>query len=142
MGRLVDPKPRVAVARATGDNGAKDYLERLAKYIPAEMLAAYLTLLPIVASTTDGQPTMRLALQLVVFIAFVALTPLYLRFMATKGQPKRLHMIVGTGAFVVWAYYQGALFATLGWYHAGLAAVVLVIYTLVSAVLVPNEGDA
>jgi hypothetical protein len=35
---------------------AKDYLDRVARYVPAEILAAYLTLLPLVIGTTKDNP--------------------------------------------------------------------------------------
>jgi hypothetical protein len=143
MGRLVEPRPANATVRADagGARDVKDYLERVAKYVPAEILAGYLTLLPIIVSTTDGQPNMRLALQALVLVAFLILTPFYFVFMAEPGKPKRLHIAVATAAFVIWAYYQGAFFATIGAYHAGLAAVVLVIFTLASGLLAPTEGS-
>lgn len=123
------------------NQGAKDYLERIAKYVPAEILAAYLTLLPVISATTEGQAGVRIALQLITFLACLGLTPLYFRFMAQPGEPKRLHMAVSTLAFLVWAYYQGGIFETWGLYHAGAAAVLLVMYSLVSGLVAPSQGS-
>jgi hypothetical protein len=53
MSRLVQAQPRGAKAfGGDKDHDVKDYLDRVAKYVPSEILTAYLTLLPVVIGTT------------------------------------------------------------------------------------------
>lgn len=94
MSRLVEARPRGA--RAFSGNGAqdvKDYLERVAGYVPAEILAAYLTLLPIVIGTTTTQTSLRLFLLAVILFGLGAINVPYLRRAAQAGKPKRKHIM-------------------------------------------------
>jgi hypothetical protein len=143
MPRLVDAKPAGANAfsgGADGQNPAQDYLERVAKYVPAEVIAAYLAVVPIITATTDGG-TLRTTLHAIIFAACLILTPLYLSFMAQAGQPKRIHMLIGATAFLVWGYsITGGFFADVHWYQAGIAVVVLIIFSLASGLIAPTQG--
>jgi hypothetical protein len=144
--RLVKPRSsssQVAASRTevADRDPVKEYLERVAKYVPAEIIAAYLTLLPIVAGTTDEDTTMRTRLYFIILVGSVVLTPLYFRFMANATQPKRLQMLVSTIAFVIWAYSLGGWFADQDIYHEGVAAILLVFFTLISGLVAPKSEE-
>src|SRR6202035_52066 len=103
MSRLYYPKPATAadLAAGTPQNTTKEYLEKVAKLVPSEVLALYLALVGWV-------PAVKLAiskwwLYAGCFAICLILTPLYLSKMADKGKPKRMHLILSTAAFVVWA---------------------------------------
>ncbi len=140
MGRLVEPRPDPALVQADPNQGVKDYLERVAKYVPGEILAAYLTITPVLIGTTEAGSGTRFFLQLVAFLALLFLTPLYFRFMARPGQPKRLQMGISTLGFAVWAYSQGGIFTTIGLYHPGAAALFLILFSLSSGLVAPKPG--
>lgn len=141
MGRLVDPKPasgRLFASDAPQD-AVKEYLERVARYVPAEIIAAYLTGLPVISGSTDPDTTLRTTLYAVLFVGCLLLTPFYFRFMARPGQPKRLQMLVSAIAFCVWAYSLQGLFEDIGIYQEAVAALALIFFSLISGLVAPTE---
>ncbi len=145
VGRLVDPK-QPGVRAFSAEKGVRrpdiqDYFTRGAKYVPSEIIAAYLTGLPIITGSTTGGETLRTVLYAVLLGACFISTPFYLKLMAEPGQPKRLHMWVGTFAFLIWAYGIGGLFTDLGWYVPAIAALLVLIFSLVSGLLIPAAGS-
>jgi len=142
MSRLVQASPRGA--KAFGGNGAqnvKDYLDRVARYVPAEILAAYLTLLPIVIGTTRTQHGLQIGLLTLILVGLGLINVPYLLRAATVGQPKRKHIIVSTVAYVAWTYSIGGLWNALGLYHEAVAAILIVCVSLVSGLVIPYEGE-
>lgn len=111
----------------------KEYLDRVAKYIPAEVVAAYIS--------ANGVATLarnRGLLFTVIFGACLACTPLYITRFTTTRKEAWTNSLMATAAFVVWAYATGEGLATfLGWYDAPTASVILVLFTLVSGAVVP-----
>src|SRR4051794_28812621 len=106
MARLVHPVPRKGELFAATDSSGKaqEYAERVAKYVPAEVIAAYLTLLPIVLSGTDPDSDRRELLLGVIFGIGVIFTPLYLRRFPGERKVKTYHLVISTIAFVIWSY--------------------------------------
>jgi hypothetical protein len=147
MGRLVEAAPgtRSKTRAATGGSAHElrsnedQYLERVAKYIPAEILAGYLTINGIIQSVNPDDPVLPYAAW-TSFILCLVLTPIYFNALARAGQPKWLHITVSTLAFVVWAYALGGVFTLTGTYKPWLASLVLVIFTLVSGLLEPRAA--
>jgi hypothetical protein len=122
------------LARAT-DNSVKDYFERVAKYVPSEVLAAYLTLVGVIANAPMPR---RLWLDLVSFLVGLVMTPIYLAKMADKNEPKRLHLVIASVAFVVWSYSLKGIFEDLRWYESITASVALVLFSLISGAFYPT----
>lgn len=145
MGRLIDPIPRGARLFSGGDKGEKtqEYLERVAKYVPAEVIAAYLALLPVVLSATDPDTTRRTIWLAVIFGLGVVFTPLYLWRFPGASSVKWFHFVVSTTAFVIWVYsIRGGLFDDVGGYDTVGAAVSLAAFTLLSGLLAPTGGSS
>lgn len=143
MSRLVEPRDRGAHAfsrEATPKNLA-DYLERVALYVPSEILAAYLFLLPIVRGTTEAGSGLRLGLLAVVLIGLASLTVPYLAWMAEEGQPKRTHIRVAVLAYLVWTYSIGGFWTELGLYHEAVASILVVFFSIGSGFVIPHKGD-
>jgi hypothetical protein len=143
MSRLVEPiEPpmgRLSVSPSTGPT-AKDYLERVSKYIPGEILAAYLSGVGVFSSVPQNDPW-RMPAYIVFFLACWILTPVYLNYMAEKDKPKRLNLILGTIAFLIWSYAIGGLFVDLKVYHSFIGTIALIIFSLISGLFVPKTGD-
>jgi hypothetical protein len=149
MPRLVVPQPRIMVAttppapspipapKGAGD----DYPNRVAKYIPGEIIAAYLSIIGFLESAGPDDLWLVRPTALVVFLICLALTPIYLARMVKPGQPKRLNMIMSTLAFLVWAYALGGWFKYIGIYKPFIGSILLVLFTLVSGTFFPREGD-
>lgn len=195
MSRLVQPAQRIQVAssRSGGHEaagkvevvaGGDSYLDRVTKYIPGEVLAAYLALdrnlvpntqrylkereeLAAAAKVARGiadpaaQATLSPDLQYQFFLYMPLLivavglifTPIYIWQLACRnndGTPWKMHALVATLAFLVWAYaIQGSAFTAgpLGnVFHGSFASTLLIVFTLASGVFAPRtrvaaEGD-
>ena len=142
MGRLVEAQPRGA--KAFSGNAAedvKDYLDRVARYVPAEILAAYLTLLPIVIGTTKEQPKLQLGLLAVILFGLGVLNFPYIAKMAKPDQPKRKQMVVSTLAYLAWTYSIGGFWTRVGLYHEAVAAILIVFVSLGSGRVIPYQGE-
>jgi hypothetical protein len=143
MSRLVEAQPRGIRAFSGADRTQeiKDYLDRVARYVPAEILAAYLTLLPIVLGTTKADPKLRIGLLAVILFGLALLNLPYISRMAKPNQPKQKQMIVSTLAFLAWTYSIGGFWSQLGLYHEAIAAIVIVFVSLGSGLIIPYEGE-
>ena len=110
------------------------YFEKLVKYIPADILAAYVAITGITASVDPP-----LWLGWGVFGALLALTPLYVCYVKTapKGfvSSKMFHWVTACLAFSAWVFAMGGPFATFTWYQPYLGSVVLILTTLIIPVL-------
>ncbi len=145
MGRLVTPKARPHLTHATGVAPAEaraaetpdGFLDRVAKYIPAEIIGAYLAVEKILDTGSEDR-----VLAIVTLILFALLTPLYFRMLPGDEHCKRLHMIVSTLAFLVWSYaLPGAAWVLLGLENAKLAAVLLVVSSLLFGLIQPSPSE-
>jgi hypothetical protein len=142
MNRLVEAQPRGARAFSGNDaEDTKNYLSRIARYVPAEILAAYLTLLPIVIGTTKAQPGLQLGLLAVILFGLGAFNLPYVAKMAKPSQPKRKQMVVSSLAYLVWTYSIGGFWTNLGLYHEAVAAILIVFVSLGSGLVIPYEGE-
>jgi hypothetical protein len=138
MGRLVDA-PR-SVALTGGSSDTSEYLERVAKYIPGEILAAYLSINGIIKSVDASKEELLPYAAWGAFVICLVFTPIYLSTMARPGQPKKMHMLISTIAFIVWAYALGGVFDLAGFYKPWLSSMILVVFTLVSGTAKPGSG--
>jgi hypothetical protein len=104
-----------------------NYSDRLMKYIPADVIAFYLSLdgIVLVADTTQAGappiPTLRWA----VFVGVTLIMPVYLRRVANI--EKRLQIVICTAAFVVWALTLPGTF--FPWGHQVYPALLLPVFT-------------
>lgn len=139
MGRLVKAVPRVQMTggQADGDN----YLARVAKYIPGEIVATYLSLMGFMKNVDPADEAKLPALWVILILCFV-LTPVYFWKFTERDQPKLRHLVVSSLAFLAWAYALGGVFESMGWYKPWLGSVILALYTLLAGLVPPpKEGD-
>jgi len=111
------------------------YSERLAKYVPSEVLAAYIFASNLIG-TYQTRPHRIVAFFVLLGVCFVAV-PLYYWKITPPGKSSRLNCIVSMIAFLVWAYAMGGPFVELGWHHAATSGIVLVAFTLFSGAIKP-----
>ncbi len=105
-----------------------DYLTRVLKHIPTEIIMAYVSIEGVLHTTYRSQPstleTMLWAFSILLFI----LTPLWLwRVMHVR---KTQQLVLSTLAFPFWLFAMGGPFRTLDWYQPALGAIALPLYTL------------
>lgn len=111
--------------------GSDSYFEKLIKYIPADILAAWLA----IDGILKEQATNPLWLVWSVFAFLTCLTPLYVVYMKTDPPgfrpTKTFHWMASTLAFVVFIFALGGPFAlTFSWYRPLYGTVVLILTTL------------
>ena len=130
-------------ADQTADGGKDDYLGRLVKYIPAEIVGLYVAAAGFVPKM-DNLPDPRIWW---VFLACAVATPIYLLF-ATRDKdqgkgPLWLQVVLATIAFPVWVFALGGPFTLLAWYAANqwVASLVLVFVTFIFGMIEPSPGS-
>lgn len=146
MSRLVEAKPRAqagpaGVAAGTApDDTLRDYGERVAKYVPAEVLAFYTAAVQFILMK-DGpeHATFRLwAFATFGILSWIAV-PVWLGRFSADPRVKRTNQIVATIAFGAWAYaYPAGWFAEKNLHDPVIAGLLLLTFTLVSGFVQPR----
>jgi len=103
------------------------YKDRLLKYIPADVVAIYLTLHGLVPALPDPAP--KKILYWIIFFVILAITIPWQRRVAKIG--KWAQVWIGFGAFIVWAITLGDPFTheNISWYYTAYGAMILALYT-------------
>jgi hypothetical protein len=117
-----------------------EYLGRLIKYIPTEIVGLYLFLAGIIPSKTSGPDYDSLW---VVFWICLVLTFVYM-WRATRspgGKPLWIQVVIATIAFPIWVAAIGGPFVTLSWYKGYFASALLAIATVVFGWIEPKAGS-
>jgi hypothetical protein len=118
------PAPEKMASHATADG----YTSRLLKYVPAEVVALFVTLDALIRSSDD----VRLPVYWGVFLVCLVGTYLYLWRVAKIR--KQTQLLISTVAFAVWVFALGGPFAQLGWYEPIYGGLLLPIFTFAVAV--------
>ncbi|MEA5258322.1 hypothetical protein VB264_11065 [Arcicella aquatica] len=144
MGRLYYEKkydPTQPKAFAGEGQGFSDHLDKVARLIPSEIIAGYLTMIGFVGSVKNIQ--VQNVIAWIVFAIGLILTPIYLNNVAEADKPKRNHLILSTVAFIVWAYVTTGkqLLQTISpdIFDQAVASIVLVAFSLISAAIPLNK---
>jgi len=106
--------------------GKDEYLDRLFKYIPAELVAGYIFVLGVVKQLSDAYIT--IVIHWILFVIFCILTPLYL-WRVQKILKIQQH-VISLLSFVVWVFALGGPFALYGWYNPVYGEILLPVFTL------------
>lgn len=136
MGRRIITKQ---LESGTSKAAVDGYQDRLIKYIPADVNAAWLALTGIVQSaTTIPQNTVLWVL----FVILLVLTPIWTwqQTSVPKKPPAKTQIVVSTGAFFVWVFALGEPFTSLGFYQPVYGSILLILYTLIVGRIVPTKG--
>lgn len=136
MGRLVTPKEFTAKGRGPSANKPDKFEDRIAKYIPAETLTAYVGIQSVVGDKPEAK------WWLPVFVLLVIGTPLYIRWAAKKNEPWGMHAIIATVAFLIWTYALHAEGRYSPWpetmHDATFAGILLILYSFFVGLLAPK----
>jgi phosphoglycerol transferase MdoB-like AlkP superfamily enzyme len=114
-----------------------DFVSQVVKYIPAEIVAAYVTLQGMLTSATSPNSIPSLVGWLV-FLGLLVLTPLYTwRFSSVKGlPPPYTQIVIATVGFVVWVFTLGGPFKALSWYNSIYGSILLIFFTLIPPLVI------
>ncbi len=118
----------------TGATG--QYLTKIAKLVPAEIIAGYLAMfgfVPMISTETSAKSIAGW----VIFGICLILTPVYLNSQAEDGKPKVMHLAVSTVAFVIWAYVTTGkeLFIGTDLYNAAVGSIIMIGFSMVSGMI-------
>lgn len=128
--------------------GDDNYAERIAKYVPAEVIAFFLAADKLFPDPNGGDAksgtlldkliaSYSLEVAAAVFAIGLIGTPAYIWQQRAEGEPWKVHAIMATLAFIVWAYAIHAHIFVENIYSSSLASFLVLFYTLVSGFVVP-----
>jgi hypothetical protein len=122
-----------------GDN----YLERMVKYVPAEIIAGSMLINSILDQAMKAGPGASMAgfpvssIAVGALIMGVVLTPLFCWYVREDGDAWFTNAVVSTIAFPFWAYLMGAV-AFANHHDGNLAAILVLTFTAVSGLVAPR----
>jgi hypothetical protein len=124
---------------AAGAGEVDTFFDKVIKYIPADIVAAWIAATGVIAS---GQADPGAGLQWIVFVFLLVVTPLWiLRQTRMPGRPLAwTQALVATGAFAVWIFALGGPFAEYAFYKPWHGSLALIGYTLVVGLITPPES--
>jgi hypothetical protein len=143
---------RLVSAKAVTSNAGQpleDYLERVAKYVPVEIIAAYLAIRGFLPEHgTDG--AVPAWVEIAIYASLIVLTPLYLLRVARDVPDKRRQIAIAMVSFAVWSYAIGGPFfwaavsslASERFVYPGLAGALVVIWSLAAGLARPRPPGA
>ena len=124
-----------------GDRSDSNWLERVAKYIPGEIIAAFKGCFAILTLVPNDDPK-KVPIGWIASAICAVFTPIYfcgMNKLATaplQGWKLYIQLIIVTVSFAVWAYALGGPFAMVqepilwGGYAEWLGGIILILYTL------------
>ncbi len=150
------PRTLGETAQVTGENSETQSpvtaaLESIMTYIPSEILVTYVAVVAVIHPTVAGETTNSAAADWIVFLVFLILSPVvsWLIYAAKcvnagKALPGAVaqwplwEMSAATIAYVIWAAtLPETPFGGFSWYSPGLAAIVLLITSMLLGLIAP-----
>lgn len=145
MSRLVPYAggPPTAILFASGrtpPTPSRDRIEALAKFVPAEILAFYVPIVPAISllRNPDWIPWFHWLAFLLAWI----LVPIYFIWVAEGDRRRVRQALVSTLAFPIWAYVTNRTIGPLApWYEDALGVIVMLLFSLATAFLLPRRPE-
>jgi hypothetical protein len=118
-------------------NRADNYLSRVLKYIPSEIVMAYISIDGMLRTCYNpnlwADRQMLLMLLWIISAILTVLTPLWLwRVMRVR---RLSQLFISTISVPVWLFALGGPFSLLDWYRPALGAIALPLYTLILPII-------
>jgi len=140
MGRRIETGVAPGDTRGGGPAPADDYVGRLAKYIPAEIVGLYIAMVAAAPTTDAHYGTILWA----IFWLNLVLVPIYMWIVTSRETgrgPLWWQVVLPTVAFPVWAFAMGGPFKQLSWYQGWMATILLMFVTVVFGLAKPKPGS-
>ncbi len=141
---MLPPDLDHALGHAQNVAAPDNYLERIAKYVPGEVLAFFIFINVILeqAQKTGGKSAVMAGVPVTTvaqgaLIIGLVLTPLFVWYVREAGDAWITNAFVSTLAFPFWAYALGAVAFTEYW-DGNLAAILLATFTVISGLISPR----
>jgi hypothetical protein len=130
--RIVTTRMQAAGEQAAPD----DFGARIVKYIPADVVAAWVALVALVPASAAS----RTAVLWGCFALLLVITPFWMtRVTTVAGEPvARTQALMATLAFAVWAFATGIPFSLYAFYEPWMGGVLLILFTFFSGLVDPD----
>jgi hypothetical protein len=117
------------------------YFDRVIKYIPADIVSAWVFVTAATNAASDDVP--KATILWIAFVCGLVLTALWtLKQTSEPGKPPAVaQTVISTAAFGVWVFALGGPFTALPFYKPLYGALLLVLFTLVVGLIVPNDDS-
>lgn len=116
------------------------YFDKLIKYIPSEIVGAWIAIKGLVASDNDVPQDNLLWILLLIFI-FITTAYIFKQTSEPKKKPAKTQILFSTVAFIVWVFALGEPFSSLTFYRPVYGSLVLIIYNLAVPLINPVESN-
>lgn len=118
-------------------NTADDYMSRVLKHIPSEIVMVYITVDGVLRTSYNpnvwAEREMLQTLLWIVLGVLTVLTPFWLNRVMRVKRPEQL--FISTLSVPVWLFALGGPFALQDWYQPAFGAIVLPFYTLIIPII-------
>jgi hypothetical protein len=118
-------------------NRADNYMSRVLKHIPSEIVMAYVAIDGVLRTSYNpnvwSERQMLSKLSWIILATLTIITPLWLWRVMRVRRPMQL--FISTLSVPVWLFALGGPFALLDWYEPALGAIVLPLYTLIVPII-------
>ncbi len=118
--------------RNDNSSSGKDYLEKIAKLVPSEIIAGYIAIIGFVPSIKIIPPESLKFVYVSAFVLCLIITGWYIKLQAEKGKPYKIHLIVSMVAFMVWAYAISGHVVFPSFHDVAIGSILLVLFSLIS----------
>ncbi len=124
---------------STSSPAVDTYFDKLIKYIPAELVAAWTAVTGLIAGATKEPQSTLLWIS---FAGGLILTAIWIWRRTTEpNKPLAItQIVISTVAFAVWVFALGGPFATMDWYSPLYGSLLLIAFTLIASLINPKEG--
>lgn len=125
--------------QATTGSKVDTYFDRVVKYIPADIVSAWVAVTGLINGREDIPVT---AILWIAFFVGITTTALWIK--RETAEPRKraalTQILVSTGAFIVWVFALGGPFSTLAFYKPVYGSLLLIFYTLIVGLINPPDS--
>lgn len=114
------------------------YFDRVVKYIPADVISAWLAVTGLISGREDIPVTLILWIALLCGLVLTAVWTLQ-QTEQSRHKSAITQTLISTGAFIVWVFALGGPFAALAFYKPVYGSLLLIFYTLLVGLIIPPE---
>ncbi len=141
MGRRIVGEEFHATGGPSGPS-VDGYFDRIIKYIPSDVVGAWVAVAGIIGQPTVNGPP-RYTTLWISFAFGVVFTFLWTAKQTMGGGLPfaRTQVLLSTVAFVVWVFALGGPFRSFGWYDDSFGSLALIGFTLLTGLVVPKEAS-
>lgn len=133
--------PALKTLGTEGDPKRDDYLEKLVKLFPVEIVTFFTGADQFARAATGGLKLVLLFVVAVAGLIFVPIAFAKLRKVNWKTRPGLIQVLIGIAGYVIWVYAQGVLSAEVGIYEASVAGVAAFLFLTVVLLYGPKPEE-